>query len=607
VYPGAGPAEVETQITKRVEDAVSSIGNIKSLESISRENLSLVLIEFDLGVDVDLAAIDVKDKVEAVRAKFPRDAEAPVVVKFDINAMPIIDLAVSSPRPLEEVYRTTKDVIKDYISRVEGVANVNIIGGKKREIQVNVDKRLMRAYGLSLAQVVGAVAAENLNLPTGRITEKRKEYSLRLLGEFRSLQELARIRIPAGENASVYLSDIAQVVDGFADQRDLARFNGKPTVGVEIQKRSGANTVKVSEGVYHALAELEQILPADYEVTVAHDRSRFIRDAVTDVTKNIFIGILLTTVLLYLFLHSFKITLVAAIAMPTSVVASFLLIDFAHFTLNIMTLMALGITVGVLVTNSIVVLENIIRHLRMGKDPARAAVDGTSEVTIAVVASTLTNVVVFTPIAFMSGIVGRFFYQFGLTVVFATIFSLVVSFTLTPLLASRFLGGGAGRREREGALGWFESAWNRFYGTLEELYRRALARALARKTQVLAFTFLAFVVAFFLLSQVGAEFMPTLDEGFVRIELEMPPGTSLEETDRVLREVEGILARLPETVSVLSSIGGPEQGVEDATVILRIVDKSERDRGIVDFANDLKPLLAAIPDADVRIKVSSER
>lgn len=610
IYPGAGPSEVETQITKKIEDEVSTISDLKNLESISQENVSIVIMEFELDVDVDIAAIEVKDKVDAIVVDFPDDAEQPVVQKFDFTAEPIINLAVSSPRPLNEVYQTSKDVIKDYLSRVTGVATIDIIGGREREIQVAVDKRLMKAYGLSLGQIVGAVASENVNIPAGRITEKRREYTLRLIGEFDNLDALRKIRLPLEGGGSIALENVATVYDGFTDQRDLSRFNGEPTVGVAIQKRSGANTVETSDGVYAALEELKELLPPDYTVAVARDNSRFIKDAVKDVTQNIFIGILLTTIFLYLFLHSFRITMIAAVAMPTSVIASFLLIDFAGFTLNIMTLMALGITVGILVTNAIVVLENIIRHLDMGKKSDEAAVDGTSEIAMAVIASTLTNIVVFTPVAFMSGIVGRFFYQFGLTIVFATLFSLLVSFTLTPLLASKLFRNYTPRSEqddsprRRGPLQRFASAWDNFYLQLEQLYRGSLKRALNFRIRLLLTVTLVLFFAVFLFRFVGGEFMPTLDEGYLTISIEMPAGSSLDETDRVLRTIEDMLEDLPETVSILSSVGGPNLGVEDGTIILKIVPKHEREMGILEYANYLSPMLATIPDATIRVSVS---
>jgi HAE1 family hydrophobic/amphiphilic exporter-1 len=614
VYPGAGPAEVESQITKKIEDEVSTIANLKNLDSISRENLSLVILEFELGVDVDIAAIEVKDKVDAIYSVFPDDVEPPIVVKFDINATPIINLAVSSPRPPEEVYQTTKDVIKDYLSRVSGVASIDLIGGREREIQVAADKKLLKSYGLSLFDISAAVASENVNVPTGRITEDRREYTLRLYGEFESLDDLRKIRIPL-ENGSIPLSSVAQVIDGYKDQRDLARFNGRPTIQVAIQKRSKANTVEVSEGIFSAIEELKTLLPPDYEIAVAQDNSEFIKFAVADVTNNIFLGILLTTVLLYLFLHNFRVTIVAAVAMPTSVIATFLLVDFAGFTLNILTLMALGITVGILVTNAIIVLENIIRYLRMGRTPAEAAVEGTSEIAVAVVASTLTNVVVFTPIAFMSGIVGRFFYQFGLTIVFATFFSLLISFTLTPMLASKVFKSGkvdasdgtvhhAPRRVR--FLDRFEASWDRFYGALESLYRESLSWALRHKLVVLLVTTGLLAFSLFLMTRVGGEFMPTIDEGFISISVEMPPGSSLEETNRALLEIERILDAEPETVSILASAGGANSGVEDGTIILKIVDKAERKMGIVDYANSLKPKLSMIPGANVRVFVGAE-
>ncbi|MBI4721048.1 MAG: efflux RND transporter permease subunit [Chitinivibrionia bacterium] len=610
IYPGAGPGEVETQITKEIEDAVSTIANLKNLESISQESYSLVVMEFELGVDVDIVAIEVKDKVDAIVAGFPEDAEPPIVQKFDINAQPIINLAISSPRPLNEVYETTKNVVKDHFSRVEGVATVDIVGGREREIQVAVDKRLMKAYGLSLPQIVGAIGAENLNVPAGRITEERKEYTLRLLGEFDDLEGMRKIRIPLKDNGSIALENVAEVYDGFKDRRDLSRFNGQPTVKVAIQKRSGANAVKASEGIYQAIEELKEILPPDYVITVAQDASQFIKDAVKDVTQNIFLGILLTTILLYLFLHSFRVTTIAAVAMPTSVIATFLLIDFAGFTLNILTLMALGITVGILVTNAIIVLENIIRYLDMGKPADEAAIEGTTEIAVAVIASTMTNIVVFTPIAFMSGIVGRFFYQFGLTVVFATLFSLLVSFTLTPLMASKLFRGykpkvaGETKRRRIAFLERFEQGWENFYNEIERMYRESLKWAIKHRARVLIATTLILFFSVFLFRFVGGEFMPVMDEGFITISVEMPPGSNLNETDRVLTEIEAILEKLPETVSILTSAGGPNQGVEDGTIILKVVPKKERAMGIQDLANSLNPKLSSIPDATIRLSIS---
>jgi HAE1 family hydrophobic/amphiphilic exporter-1 len=311
------------------------------------------------------------------------------------------------------------------------------------------------------------------------------------------------------------------------------------------------------------------------------------------------------------------VTLVAAVAMPTSVIATFLLVDFAGFTLNILTLMALGITVGILVTNAIIVLENIIRHLQMGKSPADSAIDGTTEIALAVVASTLTNIVVFTPVAFMSGIVGRFFYQFGITIVFATLFSLLVSFTLTPLLASRIFKsqklevdaekGGIHHAPRHlRFLDRFERSWDRFYEALEDLYKGSLAWTLRHKFVAMAVTTGILFFSVFLFTQVGGEFMPTMDEGFVSVAVEMPAGAALEETDRALRQIEEILSKEPETVSILASAGGANAGVEDGTIIVRVVPKADRALGIVDYANSLKPKLASIPGAKVRVFVGTE-
>ncbi|HPF36863.1 MAG TPA: efflux RND transporter permease subunit, partial [Candidatus Krumholzibacteria bacterium] len=437
VYPGAAPGEVESQITKRIEDEVATLADIDELTSTSMESMSQVIVQFDLETDDDQDAIDVKDKVDLIAGELPEDAEDPVITKYDIGGEAVVELALSGERPLRELYQLADQRIREPLSRIAGVADVEIIGSQEREIHVAVRPERLRAYGLTLNDVLGVLAAANRNVPVGHITRGAGETNVRMVGEVADPRELSlqRLMLPGG--GTIPLSEVADVHDTTEEVREASLWNGRPAVTVAVKKRSDGNTVTVADGVFAALDGIRADLGEDVALDVVQETASFVRESRADVLSNIAVGILLTGLLLFLFLHDWRQTLIAAVAMPVSVVAAFMLMEAGGFTLNVMSLMALGISIGTLVTNSIVVLENVSRLVRDGVAPREAAVRGTAEVGVAILASTLTNVVVFTPIAFMSGIIGKFFMQFGLTVVFATLFSLVVSFTLVPMLAAR--------------------------------------------------------------------------------------------------------------------------------------------------------------------------
>lgn len=621
IYPGAGPEEVESQISERIEDAVSTIAGIKRLDSISRESLSLVLIEFELGVDQDQAGIDVKEKVEQIVNDIPSGSEQPQVVKFELGALPIVNLALTGPQNLQELYETADRQVRDAISQAAGVASVTIVGGRKREIQVALDTDKLLAYRLDASTVVTAIARENVSVPAGRVVETEGEFGVRVLGEFRDLGELRRLPIPLADGGVVRVGDLGRVIDTTEEARDLARLDGVGSVGLFVQKRTDANTVQTAAAVREKVAELAPLLPAGMQIDIVRDNSTFIRQAVRDVLINIAVGILLTTVLLYLFLHSIRTTVIAAIAMPTSIIATFLLIDFGGFSINVVTLLALGISIGVLVTNAIVVLESIARHLDMGEDPVTAARSGTDEVAIAVAATAMTNVVVFTPIAFMGGVIGMFFYEFGLTVVFATAFSLLVSFTLTPMLASKVLKSrdreGVRREKKKsrrnigailGAPFWgLARLWERGYVAVENGYRGALGWSLRHRVRTTILVVGIFTGGIFLFRFVGGEFFPESDNGYVQVVLNFPAGTTLDQTDALIAEIEDIVWRdVPEAESILTTIGGENKGVEDGDLVIRLNPLSQRERGIFDIMNSLRESLAVIPAADIGVQRFSE-
>jgi HAE1 family hydrophobic/amphiphilic exporter-1 len=613
VYPGAGPEEVETEITEPIEDAVSTLANLESLLSFSQENVSTVMIEFDYDVDPDLAAIDVKDKVDAIRATLPAEAEAPTILKLDINSMPIMDVTISGPQDLAALTDFADDVVRERLARVDGVASATLVGGLEREIQVLVHPDRLRAYGLSINDLAMAVGGENVTIPAGRVTEPDAEFSVRVVGEYTSLTDVRNLPLVLPQGGRIRLSDVAIVREGFADIREIARYNGQPTLNLSIQKQSGANTVSAASGVFAAIEELRAQLPEGATIEIARDASEFIRDAVRDIFTNILIGIALTTGVLFLFLHSWRGTVVAAVAMPATIVATFLAVDQVGFTINVMTLMALGITVGILVTNTIVVLESIYRHLDRGESPKRAAEIGTTEVAIAVAASALTNVVVFTPIAFMQGIIGQFFISFGLTVVFATLVSVLISFTLAPMLAAKLLRSYETKLEEEE--GWLAGFWRMFdraYEGLQQDYKSALAWVLATPLHgwvVIGATSVLVVLAVFIQALfVAGEFMPSQDEGLALITLELPPGTPPEGSARAASRAEELLTEIPEITSTLSQVGGQSRSFGGGSVvdvnIAQIQVTVESELPTEDIIPRIREKMAAIPDADVTVTLT---
>jgi hydrophobic/amphiphilic exporter-1 (mainly G- bacteria), HAE1 family len=610
VYPGAGPEEIETQVTDRIEEAVSTLANLIELRSFSQQNVSILIIEFDLGTDQDQAAIDVRDRVETVRALMPAAVESPVVQKFEIGALPILEMALAGPQGVDALYELADEDLRDRFSRVAGVAGIDIVGGREREVEVLVQPERLRAYGLTLEQVVSLIGAENVSVPGGRITEPGVDVPVRVIGEYQEVRELEDLRLVLPGDRVVRLADVATVRDGHEDLNEIARFNGQPAVRLAIQKRTDANTVTTAEGIRREVAAIAEDLPPGASLTIVRDQSEFIEDSINDVLSNLLIGILLTTAVLFAFLHSWRGTLIAALAMPITVVSTFVLMDAAGFTLNVMTLMALGITVGILVTNTIVVLENIYRHLDAGGEPGEAAATGTAEVGLAVAASTLTNLVVFTPIAFMGGIIGQFFFAFGLTVVFATLFSIFMSFTLAPLLAARLLHTGeTEEQEHSWLLGPIWTRWDAMYGAVEENYRDALRWALARPVHgwiviavILAGSgFVMFTVG----PYVGGEFLPRANERAARVTLDLPPGTPLERTSDVAAVAEQRLLAMPEVESVLTTVAGGGANIfaiagganrAEILVILR-----EDARIAEEVVRDIRPMLADLPDTSLTV------
>jgi len=442
VYPGANPEEVETSVTKKIEDAVATVEGVRHIQSQSQQNLSVVMIEFELETDVDEAAAEVRSRISAIRGELPKEVKEPTVAKVDIGALPVISLAMTGDRPMWQLRKLAEDVVAPRLSRLQGVARVVVTGGEEREIQVNVYKDRLAAYKLTLNDVVRALSTSNLNIPAGSIKQTDREYLVRSVGEFTDLEQIRETIIRFGDRrmgwmtAPVRVRDVADVVDTVKERELLTRLNGKDSVGIAVMKRSGANTVKVAEQVKKALTQLKRQLPPDINFAIAIDQSPFVLGALQDIQQALFLGLVLGLMVVLIFLRNWRSTLIIGTVVPVAFIATFLVVRFAGYTLNFMVMLGLALSVGPIIDLAIVALENIYRHMEQGKTLVQATKEGLQELGEAIVAVTGTNLVVFVPLIFLGAIVGRFFRPFAVTVVGATVFAFFVIFSLLPMLTS---------------------------------------------------------------------------------------------------------------------------------------------------------------------------
>src|SRR6187399_231899 len=455
-YPGASPKEVETLVSKPIEDAVIGINGIDRVRSFSREGSSLVFVLFNLGVDITNAATEVRERMSQVRYKLPTETKEPIISRFDVSASPVLTYTVRGKGSLAETRDYTDDVIRPALEQVDGVAAVDIKGGATREVRVLLDRPKLDAVGVGIAQVVLRLRAENLNVPAGHYDEGVREVSVRTVGEFKNVDQIRDVIVATAKDGSVVrLRDVADVVDGFEDQLTLVRVNGTEAVTFDVRKQSGKNTVEIAHGVKAKLAELEKSFPKGTSTALLIDQSRFIEVELSSVEHHIVLGAAMAVLIILVFMMDLRSTLISAVALPTSVIGTFYAMYLLGFTLNMMTLLALSLAIGLLIDDAVVVRENIFKHIERGKPPMQAALDGTQEVALSVFATTLTIIAVFLPVAFVKGMVGQFFRQFGITISVAVAISLFVAFTLDPMLSSRF-----SKVKKHGEHGWFDwLAW----------------------------------------------------------------------------------------------------------------------------------------------------
>ncbi len=600
VLPGAGPEQMETDVTKKIEDAVNTIGGIDHITSISREGVSFVIVQFKLEIDGRQAAQEVREKIAAVRADLPTDLEDPVVQRIDPASMPMFTLTVSGPRSDKEITTFTKNVIRKRLENVPGVGRVDLVGGAEREIQIAVDATRLEAYNLSINDVIQAVASSNVEVPAGNLTQGPRQLLLRTMGKYTNVNDFNRVIVATPGGKPVYLSDVAQVVDGVKEQTSLTRVNGKGAVGLSILKQSGSNTVRVAQAIQSQLATLQKEIPPDLKITVAQDNSTFIVEEVNDVLFDIVYGGLLAIIVVFLFLANMRSTIISAIALPTSIIASFIIMYALNFTLNMITLLALSLAVGLLIDDAIVVIENIFRHMQQGETPIEAAKAATAEIGLAVMATTFTIVAVFVPIAFTPGIVGRFFYPFGITVSVAVLVSLFVAFTLTPMLSSRWLTEADEKLENRGSVlrrGLYY--FNHFFQILSQRYRKAIAWSLHHRKTVVFGSIAIFISSFFLIGLLGTSFFPDTDESEFNIGINASPGSSLEQTAAIGSYVETVLEKQPEVTTTLLTIGAGNDPVTKGNILVKLVKKNERKRSIWQIMDDLRAELINTPGANI--------
>ncbi|SHI30136.1 efflux RND transporter permease subunit [Fibrobacter sp. UWP2] len=616
IYQGANPEEIESTIIKPIEDQVELVDGIDYVQSICLENYGILVAMFNMGINVDVAANDVRSKIDLASVNFPDAVQAPIIAKVDINGAAIMSISFTGPLNSTELRQKVEDDIEPLFTAVSGVASVDVFGGTTRQISIELDKDKMLDRNVDIATIMGLFGQSNINYPVGEVIGKHKNTSVRTSGKFQSLDEIRNMDIPTARGV-IKLSEIAVVKDTIETITSASRFNGVNSVSLDIKKRSDANVVKVSEGVIKRMNEIQKTLPEGFELHLVYDKSEAVNESIQNVIQNIIIAICLTAGLLLLFLGKFSTMLIAALTMPISVIGAFTLMYFAGFGINMMSLMALSSSVGLLVTNSIVVLENINEKLKLGLDPKDAALKGTSEIMVAIMASTLTNVCVFVPIAFMKSIAGIFFRTFGLTMVFATFVSLLVTFTLTPLMAA-YLFKGVKKDENGNIIEGHRSIGEKIFGIFPAflngvrfVYLKTLSFCLSIPGvifQVAALVGTIMFVGFLAKNFLTVEIMPKQDQGMISVKLEMPVGTNIETTDSVARIIESRIKGVPEIVHYSMNVGGSNgfTTVNQATMRVKLLkDWEGRTRSTDQIVDSLRPYLADIPDAYISIKSAS--
>ncbi len=572
VLKGAAPEEVETQVSKRIEEAVNTISGIDDLRSTSAEGVSIVAIQFMLDKDPDIASQEVRDKVNQVIGQLPKDTDPPVIQKIATDAAPIMSIVIGSGRDLRETTKVVDDRIKKNIESLAGVGEVRMVGERQRQIQVWLDGEKLYSYGLNIDQVRGALAAQNVEIPGGRVDQGAREVSLRTLGRVEQPKDFERIVVANIGGSPIRVSDVARVSDGAEEARSLARLDGLPAVVLEVRKQSGTNTLDVIKTVKLRVAELMRTMPPDYKISYTRDQSKFISDSFKAVQEHLLLGGLFAAIVVLLFIRSWRSTLIAAVAIPTSIISTYTLMKVMDFTLNQITMLALVLTVGIVIDDAIVVLENIFKFAEeRGLDPIQAAIQGTRDIGLAVLATTLSLIIIFIPVAMMSGIVGHFMSSFGYTAAFAIGISLIVSFTLTPMLCSKFL-----KPSKKG----HDTKDTAVFRAFAAPYRRMLHWSMAHRWVIVIVSLLVMISIVPLFKMTGVSFIPEDDQSEFEVTVRTPPGSSLQGTEQVMSQLEADLKQLPGIRNMLTTVGADiRRQVDRGSILIELKPIDERKEG----------------------------
>ncbi|MBW3635351.1 MAG: efflux RND transporter permease subunit [Armatimonadetes bacterium] len=598
VQPGASPESVETEVTQPIEEAVNTISGMDELRSYSNEGVSIVVCQFLLEKDVDVAESEVRAKVGRIVNQLPENAEQPVIEKFDTGATPVLGIALSGNRGIKEVTEYADKVLRRRIESTPGVGRIDVLGGRGRQINVYLDAYKMRGYNVTVSDVTRALQAQNVDIPGGRVDQGGRSLTLRTAGRIQNVADFGEVSIKAQDGGSVLLSDIARVEDGVADAESVSQINGEPTVYLQVSKQSGTNTVAVIAEIKKRIEELRPAFEgAGYDVRIVNDQSQYIKAAIHSVEEHLIVGSILASIVVLIFLLNWRSTLIASISIPASIIATFGLMWIMGFTLNVLTLLALTLAVGIVIDDAIVVLENIYRRIEeFGEDPFTAAVEGTREIGLAVLATTLSLVAVFLPVAFMTGIVGRFMNSFGVTMAFAIMVSLLVAYTLTPMLSARMLKAPP---RKDGQKHGAKSKEVGFFSLIDRSYTAILVWSLGHRWAIGLLCVAALATMPFTVQRIPKDFLPKDDESQFQVTARAPEGTSLEATRDIAASIAREIKKLPEVEYTLVTIGGGGQNSSrnNSTVYVRLKDLEKRERSQDDLItltrNQILPRFAA--------------
>jgi hydrophobic/amphiphilic exporter-1 (mainly G- bacteria), HAE1 family len=587
--PGAAPEETEARVTKPLEEAINTVSGIDEMRSNTLEGVSRIMIQFKLERDLDAAVQDVRDKISTVLDQLPDGTKPPLVQKFDLDAVPILTMTITGYQSLKELTEIADKRLKQNLESVDGVGSIDIVGGRKREIHIAVDADKLHATGVTIQQVGAALARQNVEYPGGRMQQGMSEEMLRTLGRITEVPDFAKVIVSEVDNRPITIGDVASVEDSVVEPRSLSRWDNRNAVSLVVQKQSGQNTIEVVDRVKERLDEIRGTLPPGVDVIYSRDSSKFIREAVHTVQEHLVMGGICAAIVVFFFLGSIRSTIIAAVSIPVSIIATYSLILWMGFTLNRMTLLALTLAVGIVIDDAIVVLENIFRYIEeKHMDPMAAAKAATAEVGLAVSATTLSLVVIFVPVAFIHGVMGRFLNSFGLTMAFAIMVSLLVGFTLTPMLCSRYLkAGGIKHKSKDWAI----------FKLIEDYYDLALRWSLDHRWVIVAVSIALVLSIPFLGKLVGASFMPDDDSGEFAVNIRTPPGYSLAHTDEIVAQIEDRLHAIPEVRDIFTTVGDTngDDRVTVAQVVAKLAPLSQRKRSQEQIMADARARLNVFP------------